>query len=334
MTTRLPFVIAVALILGCGIGHAQELKLSTASGPAFPLGKAGERWMQLMNDKAAGAYEVRQYPGAVLAGRDPLREFGALRDGAADLAVGSALAWSAQLPAFGVYGLPWIANDAYEQESLASAPAVRELVDAAAAQAGVIVLAIVPLGERVVATVKGAVAAPADFSGLRLRTTPIPLVIETLATLGARAESMSLADAQSLLAAGTLDGQEAAASTLAATRIAASGQKFVTRWGAFADVMVFAVRQSVWAKWSREQQAAARATALEAARDAGALAREDTALAELGKQGVTVTKLTTSQRAALRAAVEPVWSKWTNPIGADLVAAARSAVAAKPVVAR
>ena len=82
---------------------------------------------------------------------------------------------------------------------------------------------------------------------------------------------MSLADAQSLLAAGTLDGQEAAASTLAATRIAASGQKFVTRWGAFADVMVFAVRRSVWAKWSPEQQAAARATALEAARDAGAL---------------------------------------------------------------
>ena len=135
-----------------------------------------------MNDTAAGAYEVRQYPGAVLSGRDPLREFGALRDGAADLAVGSALAWSAQLPAFGVDGLPWIAGDADEQESLVSNPAVRELVDAAAAQAGVIVLAAVPLGERVVATVKVAVAAPADLSGLRLRTTPIPLVIETLAT--------------------------------------------------------------------------------------------------------------------------------------------------------
>ena len=46
MTARFPLALAAALILACGIGHAQELKLSTALGPAFPLGKAGERWAQ------------------------------------------------------------------------------------------------------------------------------------------------------------------------------------------------------------------------------------------------------------------------------------------------
>ena len=197
-----------------------------------------------MNEKAAGAYEVRHYPGAMLSARDALREFGALRDGAVDMAVGSALAWSAQLPAFGVYGLPWLAPEPREQEALAQAPAVRERVEAAAANAGVVLIAIAPLGERAIATFEGGVTGPAALAGRAIRTGTIPLVVETLATLGARPASMPLADAQAQFAARTLDGQEGPASTLAAARVAASGLKFVTRWGAFADAMVFAVRQS------------------------------------------------------------------------------------------
>ena len=60
-------------------------------------------------------------------------------------------------------------------------------------------------------------------------------------------------------------------STLAATRIAAIGQKFVTRWGAFADVMVFAVRRATWDAWSEEQRTAVRSAAHDAAREADAL---------------------------------------------------------------
>ena len=323
-------IVAAFLALGAlAQDKPPELKLSTATGPAFAIGRAGERWAQLLNDKSLGAFEVRPYPGAVLSGRDPLREFGALRDGDADLAVGSALAWSAQLPAFGVYGLPWIASEAAGQEAIATDAAVRALVDSSAANAGIVVLAVAPLGERVLATVKGAIESPADLAGLRLRVLLAPLVVETFSVLGARAEWMSLPNAQAAFAAGTLDGQEAPATTLAATRVGASGQRFVTRWGAFSDAMVFAVRGAVWAKWSAAQQGAARAAAQEAARDAAALSREDAALAELGKQGVTVVRLTSAQRAAFRAAAEPVWAKWTAPIGAELVAAARNAAAAK-----
>jgi len=305
-----------------------ELKLSTAVAPAFPLGKAGERWAQLINEKAGRAFEVQQYPGAVLSGRDPGREFGALKDGAADLAVGTALAWSSQLPAFGVYALPWLAMEPREQEAVATDIAVRDRVAAEAARAGVVVLAVAPLGERVLATVKGAVRTPAEIGGLHVRVTPIPLVIETFSALGARAEAMGFALAQAAFVAGTLDGQEALPSTLAATRIGATGQKFVTRWGAFADVMVFAVRRPVWDAWSDDQRAFVRAAAVDAARDAGALAREEAAFGELTRQGVTIVKLTPAQRAAFRAAAQPVWDRWTSAIGADLVKGAEAVAAA------
>jgi len=161
-----------------------------------------------------------------------------------------------------------------------------------------------------------------------VRVTPIPLVIETFSALGARAEAMGFALAQAAFVAGTLDGQEALPSTLAATRIGATGQKFVTRWGAFADVMVFAVRRPVWDAWSDDQRAFVRAAAVDAARDAGALAREEAAFGELTRQGVTIVKLTPAQRAAFRAAAQPVWDRWTSAIGADLVKGAEAVAAA------
>ncbi|MFO1317166.1 MAG: TRAP transporter substrate-binding protein DctP [Burkholderiales bacterium] len=307
-----------------------EVRLSTAQGPAFPLGRAGERWAQIVNEKTARAFEVRTYPGAVLAGRDAGREFGALRDGMAEMAVGSALAWSAQFPAFGAYVLPWLAPETREQEALAADAALLAIVAAQAARAGVVVLAVAPLGERVLATVRDAVRVPADVAGLAVRVIPNPLVIETFAALGARPESLDFAQAQAAFAAGRLGGQEAPPTTLAATRVAASGQKYVSRWGAFADQMVFAVRRVTWDSWTETQREVVRAAAGDAAREAAALAREDAALADLTRQGVTLVRLTPAQRAAFRAAVQAVWTKWTAVVGADALRAAESAVAPAP----
>ncbi len=307
-----------------------ELKLSVAQSPAFPLGKAAERWAALVSEASGGSFQVKLYPGAVLAGRDPLREFGVLRDGGADLAVGSALMWSSELPAFGVYALPWLAPEPREQVALADSADVRDKVAARAALADVAVVAVAPLGERMLATVKGPLAAPADVAGLRVRTVAQPLILETFATLGMRASAMSATDAQAAFADGSLDGQEGPATTLAATRITPLGLRHVVRWGGQADAMVFSVRRAVWNGWDERLRERARTAAAEAAREAAALPREDDALAALVRQGVTIARPAPAQRAAFRAAVQPVWTKWTSALGADLVQAAEAAVAAAP----
>jgi TRAP-type transport system periplasmic protein len=323
----------LALLVAASSLHAQdratktlEIRLSTALAPSYPLGRAGERWAQLMNEKAGGAYEVRQYPGATLAMRDPGREFGALRDGLADLAVGSALAWSAQFAPLAVYSMPWLAVEAHEQEALAAEPTLRERIFALMETAGVIGLAVAPLGEHVLSSAKAPIATLADCAGLRLRVMPRQ-VFDVYIALGASPQSMSFAQAQVALAAGTLDGQDTMPTTLVATRAYASGQKFVTRWGAFADVMVFAVRKASWDAWPEDRRARARGAAEQAAREANALAREEAALAQLTKDGVTIVRLSAAQRAALREAAQPAIAAWTNAVGAELVSAARAAVA-------
>ena len=102
---------------------------------------------------------------------------------------------------------------------------------------------------------------------------PLRQVIDVYAALGALPQSMGFAQAQAALAAGTLDGQDAMPTTLVATRAYASGQKFVTRWGAFADVMVFAVRKGAWDSWTEDRRALVRGAAERAAREVDALAR-------------------------------------------------------------
>ena len=329
----------MAALLGAAFAattlHAQdrastmpEVRLSTAQAPTYPLGRAGERWAQLANEKAAGAFEVRQYPGATLAQRDPAREFGALKDGMAELSVGSALAWSGQFAPLAVYATPWLAVEAREQEALAADTTLRDRVFALMEAAGVVGLAIAPLGEHVLATAKAPVETPADCRGLRVRVMPLRPVLEFYLALGALPQSLSFALTQAALSAGTLDGQDAVPTTLVATRAYASGQKFVTRWGAFSDVMVFAVRKASWDAWTEERRALVRLSAEQAAREANALAREEAALTQLTKEGVTIVRLSPAQRAALREATQSAIAAWTSLVGSDLVKTAQAAVAA------
>jgi TRAP-type C4-dicarboxylate transport system substrate-binding protein len=305
-----------------------EIRLSTALSPSYPLGHAGQRWAQLVNEKAGGAFEVRQYPGSTLAQRDPAREFGALKDGLTELAVGSALSWSAQFPPLGVYAIPWLAPDAREQEALAADATLRERVFARMEAAGVIGLAIAPLGEHVIATTKAPIETPADCKDLRVRVAPIRPVLEFYLTLGTLPQSLNFAQAQTALSGGMLDGQDTMATTLVATHAYASGQKFVTRWGAFSDVMVFAVRKASWDAWPEERRELVRSAAEQAAREANALALEEAALAQLTKEGVTIVRLSPAQRAALRTVAQPSIATWNATVGADLADAAQAAVSA------
>jgi TRAP-type C4-dicarboxylate transport system substrate-binding protein len=205
---------------------------------------------------------------------------------------------------------------------------LRDSVFAQMATAGVIGLAVAPLGEHVIATTKIPITAPEDLRALRVRVPSLRSFIDVYIALGASPQSMNFAQAQAALAAGTLDGQDAMPTTLVATRASVFGQKLVTRWGAFTDVMVFAVRKASWDAWPEERRALVRGAAEQAAREANALAREEAALAKLTKDGVTILRLSPAQRNAFRDAAQPVIDAWTSSVGAELAGAAQAVVTA------
>ncbi|HET7096217.1 MAG TPA: TRAP transporter substrate-binding protein DctP [Casimicrobiaceae bacterium] len=327
-----------ALMLAFSTAFAQqppakgnEWKLSAAVGPAFALGAAADHWARHIAERSGDKLAAKLYPGAALADRDALREFTALSMGTADLAIGSSLLWSTQIPELNVIGLPWIAPDMKALDALLTV-AMKERLDVAIERAGAIPLAYAALGLRSLATTTSGAQTPEALKGLKLRIGPNPLVADLLIALGAEPKTMAFADAQAALKARMLDAQEGTLATITASRIDALGVKHVLVWGATGEIAIFAANRAFWNRLSAADQAIVREAANAAAAELPALvaAENDGAIAELSKRGVTVTRLTASGRAAFAFAARSAYEKWEAVAGADLVRAAEAAVAAMP----
>ena len=106
----------VALALPVSFAFAQtaykpEYKLSTVVGPAFPWGKGGEIWADLVRERTKGRINIKMYPGVSLVAGDQTREFTAIRQGVIDLAIGSTINWSPQVKELNLFSLPFLMPD-------------------------------------------------------------------------------------------------------------------------------------------------------------------------------------------------------------------------------
>ena len=338
---RLLVLASLTLFGAAGTGRAddaaksRELKLSVAVGPAFALGQAADAWARRLAERTGGALNVVLQPGASLAKRDPEREFAALRDGAADLAVGSTLHWSADVGALAVVGLPWLAPEARQLEQLATGD-VKDRLFAAIEQAGAVPLALAPLGHRAIATRANAVRVPDDVRGIDVRIASSRYLLDFYAGLGARPFAMPFAEAAAAFEAGRLSAQEGSTAAFVATRVDALGLKHVTLWGAIAELAVFAVNRAVWEGWTPEQRAHVASAANDAAMELARRVQEEEqgALATLRSRGVELMRLTPSGTAAFAAAAKPTYVKWTAIAGAEIVQSAERALAAASATSR
>ena len=318
-----------ALALDPAPAVESEWKLSTALGPAYPQGKAGEIWATLIRERSAGRLNAKVYPGVTLAQRDPAREFAAVRDGAIDLAVGSASNWAPQVKELNLFALPWLIPDGDALAALLRSDVAGRLEERVRA-AGAEPLAWAADGFRELAT-RREVHTPADVAGLRLRVASSPLLVDTLLGLGAAPASMDAGNALAANASGALDGESISVAAYATSRLHASGYTRLLLWGAHAEVLVFAINRARWDTLSEPDRELVRQAARDAAEQAATLARRATdpsTLAELGRYGVTVTRLTAAGKQPFRVAARPAYDRWAAVVGEDLVRAAETIVAA------
>nr|WP_116604384.1 DctP family TRAP transporter solute-binding subunit [uncultured Albidiferax sp.] len=334
----LALAVATAAMLATTGSIAQtykpEYKMSLVLGTAFPWGKGGEIWANMVRERTQGRINIKLYPGVSLIQGDQTREFSALRQGVIDMAIGSTINWSPQVKELNLFSLPFLMPDYAAIDSLTQGQVGKDIfkiID----KAGVQPLAFGENGYREISNSKLAIHKPADLKGLKIRVVGSPLFQDTFTALGANPTQMSWADAQPALATGAVDGQENPISIYTAAKLQNVAQKHVTMWGYVADPLVFVVNKEIWASWTEADRAIVKQAALDAARDQIAIARkglveaDQPLLKDLGALGVTVTKLSPEERAAFVAATRPVYDKWKKTIGADLVATAEKSIAAR-----
>ena len=308
--------------------------MSLVLGPAFPWGKGGQIWADLVKERTQGRINIKLYPGVSLIQGDQTREFSALRQGVIDMAVGSTINWSPQVKQLNLFSMPFLMPDYAAVDALPQGPVGKQIF-ATLDKAGVVPLAWGENGYRELSNSKRAVRAPADLKGMKIRVVGSPLFLDTFTALGANPTQMSWADAQPAFASGAVDGQENPLSIFTAAKLHNVSQKHVTMWGYVADPLIFVVNKEIWGSWTPADQAIVRQAALDAGKQEIALARkglveaDQPLLKEIAALGVTVTHLSPAERDAFVKMTRPVYDKWKNTVGADLVKTAEASIAAR-----
>ena len=334
----LKFAVAATALAMTAVASAQnyksEYKMSLVVGTAFPWGKGGETWANLVKERTNGRINIKLYPGVSLVQGDQTREFTAIRQGVIDMAIGSTINWSPQVKQLNLFSMPFLMPDYAAIDALTQGDVGKQMFDILD-KAGVVPLAWGENGYREVTNSKGPIRKPEDLKGLKLRVVGSPLFSDIFTALGANPTQMSWADAQPALSSGAVDGQENPMSVFTAAKMHTIGQKHVTMWGYVADPLVFVVNKEVWASWTPADQAIVRQAAIDAGKEEIAIARkglieaDKPLLKEIAALGVTITELTPAEREAFVKATRPVYDKWKSQIGADLVNTAEKAIAAR-----
>jgi tripartite ATP-independent transporter DctP family solute receptor len=311
-----------------------EYRLSTVVGTAFPWGKGGEIWANLVRERTNGKINIKLYPGVSLVAGDQTREFTAIRQGVIDLAIGSTINWSPQVKELNLFSLPFLMPDYAAIDALTQGEVGKDIFRILEKN-GVVPLAWGENGYREVTNSKRPIRTPADMKGLKFRVVGSPIFNETFTALGANPTQMSWADAQPALASGAVDGQENPLTIFSAAKLHTVGQKNVTLWGYVADPLIFVVNKEVWESWTPAERKIVKEAAVEAGQQViqmarkGLIAPDLSTISDVEKLGVNVVKLSANEREAFMKATRTVYQKWSKSIGQDLVTKAEKAVAAR-----
>ncbi len=312
--------------------YKAEYKISTVVGVPFPWGLSAQRWADLVKERTNGRIVMKVYPGAQLVAGDQTKEFTAMRQGIIDMAVGSTINWSPQIPELNLFSMPFLMPDHAAIDALTTGEPGKKLFDIIASK-DVVPLAWGENGFRELTNSKHEVRKPEDLKGLKIRVVGSPLFNDTFTALGANPTQMSWADAQPALSTGAVDGQENPLSIFTVAKLHTVGQKHVTLWRYVADPLIFSVNKQVWNSFTPEDQAIVKQAALDAGKYGievarkGITAEDPSELQKIRELGVKITELKPEELDAFRKATKPVYEKWKARIGAELVDAAEKAIA-------
>ncbi|GAA4415834.1 exported protein [Advenella faeciporci] len=304
--------------------YKSEYKLSIVVNATSPWEQGAQIWSDLVRERTEGRINIKIYRGASLVQGEQTREFTAIRQGVIDMAVGSTINWSPQIRQLNIFSMPFLLPDDAALDALVQGEVGKQLF-ALIDKAGVVPLAWGENGFRQISNARQAIQLPEDMKGLKLRVVGAPLYMDILTALGASPVPMSWAEAQPALANGTVEGQENPLSIYLGSRLYDAGQKYLTLWNYMNDPLVFVVNKNIWNSWTEQDREIVRQAALDAATQEIAIARkgvapeDDSVLKEIASHGVEIIRLTPEQHNAFVKATRPVFDKWKERIGPELV---------------
>ena len=332
--------VAILALALCAVGavdpapaqqYKPEFKNSLVVGPSGPWGEAAIKFAELLKERTQGRINVKNYfAGQLFAGKQT-NEFLLLNQGVADFALGSTINWSPQVKELNLFAMPFMYPSYKALDAVQAGEPGQKLFKLIESK-GVIPLAWAENGFREVTNGKRPVRKPEDLKDLKIRVVGSPIFIDTFRALGANPVNMNWGEAQQAFQQGTVDGQENPVVSVITPFKLWTSQKHVTLWHYAIDPVIVAISKLTWDSLTPADREIVRTTAIEMAawEKAGArkgLEGSTEAVENLAKNGMEVVTLTPAELAAFREKTRPVYDKWVNEVGADLVKAAEAIIA-------
>ncbi len=318
---------ALAMTMGAGQAIAQcddgeiVIKFAHVVNENTPKGIAANNLRDRVNEEMNGTACMEVYPSSTLYNDDQVLE--AMLQGDVQLAAPSLSKFEAFTKVFRIFDLPFMFKNIEAVDAFQSSDAGQAMKDGMVRR-GLQGLQFWHNGMKQISANKPLIA-PSDANGLKFRVQPSDVLVAQMEALGATAQPMAFAEVYGALQTGVVDGQENTWSNI-------FGQKFFEVQDGVTEtnhgIIDYLVVASV--DWLDSLDADVREqflTILEEVtieRNAAVNQVDKDARQAVLDAGGTIRELTPEQRQVWVDAMKPVWDKFKDEVGQDMIDAAQA----------
>jgi tripartite ATP-independent transporter DctP family solute receptor len=296
-----------------GLAHAQDvtLRLALSSSKPHPFNTAADLFAAKVDELSEGKVKIDIFPDRQLGDVKELTE--GVRFGTVDMTINSSSAMADQIPAIEALQLPFLIDSYSQFADVVTTPEAQALY-ADLGKSGAIALTIYEGGMRHFLTVDTKIESMKDFAGLKTRVAPVRLHLDIWNAIGVNPTPMAYGEVYTALETHTIDAVETNISSIEAEKYNEVAKQ-VLLTGHYMWPGLLMMNKAKFDSLTPEQQDILHRAALETVKpQIEELQKfDDGLMAKLEKDdGLTFTKPSSELKAAMREAVEPVYSKYVG----------------------
>ena len=202
------------LLSGCSGNSDQKAKdsqkplnfrMASAAHVSMAGTMTGQKFVDTINQKAAGKVKIDFYPGRQLGDDAAILE--QVMSGTLELGLVGASIMSKYTPVFDVLQIPFLLNS-YEKEQKAITSKEMKDIFKSVESKKIKVFAVYEFGLRHFANNVRPITSPEDLKGLKLRVVPSNIILASMKTLGANPTPMNYGEVYTGLQTKVIDGEE------------------------------------------------------------------------------------------------------------------------------
>lgn len=298
-----------------------NLKMSVTVNDSSTWYQAAEKLANDLRDETDGRINIDVFPNEQLSGGDQGKGVELLAKGQTDLSVHSTIIYSILDDRFGVPSAPFLFSEHAQADKVFSGKG-GEMIGEILNEKGVELLGFGENGFRQVTNSKHEIKSPADMKGMKIRIPGINMYTDLYRALGADPTTMAFSEVFTSLQQGTINGQENPIDVIHSSKLN-EVQEYLTEWNYSYDPLVFGINKKLFDSMSKEDQDLIKKLGKEAAAYQVELAREKEAqqIADLKAAGMKFYVPTEAEMEEFKAAVQPLYEKYKDIWGEDLLKA-------------